>query len=520
MYYEPSKGYSHPRPSNQTSCTATNTTDPSNPSEPPVPRPDPHPVPYPFYPQVYDANPSHGSFIKRTKSLDANKPASFEDVYTITNHRYQQMTHLFDAQSQSLDQLAGKVTSMVSSITTLKQKIDQLNQQLIIIIPYLSSQTMPINQFKILELFNDNISKLSKDIDLLFKSNARPMGTDQPFGPRRTAACSTGANPAMPHPNFNQNKPKSTYRDATTATTVTSGASTSNYSSFNSINSFTNPSPASSPGSKRRCIFGTRPFKEATPVQAQNSSIEINQGSTRSLKDKNIVKQLNLQLNQQPNMQPGQQPNKQTDQLVNSKPNEQHIQQANQQAIQQPIQQRHQQCGPLPIILNPVHSTKVVPISPNHLKEPVCSSSFKPSQNGLNDDRNGIKKLQHSVSDTTMSTEKQNKVKNDGSMIRLERSLKTVADVWKEYEYGIKDKPPLKDLEIKFGAKWRNGTESRTFLRRKKIYEAVQYGKEKGHSEHEIIAELELHRSYSHNGQAKRKPLLWLCRNIPEKYIR
>ncbi|KAG2731715.1 hypothetical protein G9P44_005302 [Scheffersomyces stipitis] len=100
----------------------------------------------------------------------------------------------------------------------------------------------------------------------------------------------------------------------------------------------------------------------------------------------------------------------------------------------------------------------------------------------------------------------------------LEKSLKTITDIWTEYEYGLNGKPALKSLESEFGTKWRNETESRTFLRRKKIYEAIESGKRKGMTEKEVISDLEDYRSYDKNGAIKKQPLSWLCTNIPEKY--
>ncbi|KAL6453939.1 HOT1 High-osmolarity-induced transcription protein 1 [Candida maltosa Xu316] len=102
---------------------------------------------------------------------------------------------------------------------------------------------------------------------------------------------------------------------------------------------------------------------------------------------------------------------------------------------------------------------------------------------------------------------------------KIERSLKTISDIWKEYAYGMNNKPPLKSLETKYGTKWRNETESRTFLRRKRIYEAIENGINKGYSEQEAINELEQHRTYMRNGATKRKPLSWLVSNMPEKFF-
>lgn len=101
---------------------------------------------------------------------------------------------------------------------------------------------------------------------------------------------------------------------------------------------------------------------------------------------------------------------------------------------------------------------------------------------------------------------------------KLEKSLKSVQEIWQEYEYGLNDKPPLKFLEAKYNTKWRNETESRTFLRRKKIYDAIENGKDKGFDEGSIIEELEQLRIYTYFDAIKKRPLQWLYSNIPPKY--
>ncbi|KAG7195564.1 Transcription factor [Scheffersomyces spartinae] len=98
---------------------------------------------------------------------------------------------------------------------------------------------------------------------------------------------------------------------------------------------------------------------------------------------------------------------------------------------------------------------------------------------------------------------------------KLEKSLKLIEHIWKEYEYGVNDKPPLRALEEKFGAKWRDETQLRTYLRRKKIYDAILKGKDKGYTEAEVIKELEDAR---YDGGNKRKSLMWLTGNIPDKF--
>lgn len=106
----------------------------------------------------------------------------------------------------------------------------------------------------------------------------------------------------------------------------------------------------------------------------------------------------------------------------------------------------------------------------------------------------------------------------DAPQFKLEKGARNVAEIWREYEYGVNGKPPLKYLELKFNAKWRNDTELRTFVRRKKIYKAIETGKKKGYTEEQIIDDLENSRNYYSNGTVKKKPLLWLYTNIPEKY--
>lgn len=107
---------------------------------------------------------------------------------------------------------------------------------------------------------------------------------------------------------------------------------------------------------------------------------------------------------------------------------------------------------------------------------------------------------------------------SDCPQYKLEKGARNVGEIWQEYEYGVNGKPPLKELEEKYAAKWRNDTESRTFVRRKKIYSAIEKGLSLGLSEKQVVDELENLRSYSHNGSIRKKPMSWLYTNIPEKY--
>ena len=76
----------------------------------------------------------------------------------------------------------------------------------------------------------------------------------------------------------------------------------------------------------------------------------------------------------------------------------------------------------------------------------------------------------------------------------------------------------MKDLEKQYSCKWRDEAELRTFLRRKKIYSAVEKGIKNGYDEDYILRELEKIRSFEQFGALKKKPLLWLYSNIPSKF--
>jgi hypothetical protein len=61
------------------------------------------------------------------------------------------------------------------------------------------------------------------------------------------------------------------------------------------------------------------------------------------------------------------------------------------------------------------------------------------------------------------------------STYKLCRHLKTVTDVWREYELGLPGQPAVQFLEQTQGTSWRRDrTESRYFSRRKVIYDKVK----------------------------------------------
>lgn len=58
---------------------------------------------------------------------------------------------------------------------------------------------------------------------------------------------------------------------------------------------------------------------------------------------------------------------------------------------------------------------------------------------------------------------------------RLDRTLKTVVDVWTEYIVGIKGGPSVEKLEFEFGTEWRKErTEARYFSRRNVFYKEIK----------------------------------------------
>lgn len=96
----------------------------------------------------------------------------------------------------------------------------------------------------------------------------------------------------------------------------------------------------------------------------------------------------------------------------------------------------------------------------------------------------------------------------------------TVAEIWKEYNYGTSVNPSLRDLEKKFGSSWRFPTEMRTFARRKAIFTAIELGIKKGIPELQVIQDLEKRREYvTETGARKKRPLVWLSSNIPSMYV-
>lgn len=63
---------------------------------------------------------------------------------------------------------------------------------------------------------------------------------------------------------------------------------------------------------------------------------------------------------------------------------------------------------------------------------------------------------------------------NDGREYKMDRTLTTIEQVWREFKVGLLGNPAVEDLERVYGSKWKKtATEKRFFLRRKELYDAV-----------------------------------------------
>ncbi|PMD14622.1 hypothetical protein NA56DRAFT_734929 [Hyaloscypha hepaticicola] len=72
----------------------------------------------------------------------------------------------------------------------------------------------------------------------------------------------------------------------------------------------------------------------------------------------------------------------------------------------------------------------------------------------------------------------------------------TVKDAWREWQEGLAGRPALRELEERWGSRWRPGNAIRiAFSRRKVIWDEVLARTARGKSVNEIVAELELLRA-------------------------
>ena len=93
----------------------------------------------------------------------------------------------------------------------------------------------------------------------------------------------------------------------------------------------------------------------------------------------------------------------------------------------------------------------------------------------------------------------------------INRAPSNIAQVWKEYRYGIDDKPPLMELDQKFGNYWLESKSRKTYSRRKVIYEYILRGIQEGLSEDLLISQLENLRYYTTpGGKDSKKGVGWV----------
>jgi len=68
----------------------------------------------------------------------------------------------------------------------------------------------------------------------------------------------------------------------------------------------------------------------------------------------------------------------------------------------------------------------------------------------------------------------------------------TVKDAWREWQEGLAGQPPLRELEERWGSRWRPGNAIRiAFSRRKVIWDEISTRVARGKSVNEVVAELE-----------------------------
>lgn len=93
----------------------------------------------------------------------------------------------------------------------------------------------------------------------------------------------------------------------------------------------------------------------------------------------------------------------------------------------------------------------------------------------------------------------------------INRAPSNIDQVWREYRYGIDQKPPLMELDQKFGNYWLESKSRKTYSRRKVIYEYILRGVNEGLPEKLLINQLEDLRYYpTKSGKAGKKGVGWV----------
>ncbi|CAI4048544.1 hypothetical protein SKDZ_13G2980 [Saccharomyces kudriavzevii ZP591] len=113
-------------------------------------------------------------------------------------------------------------------------------------------------------------------------------------------------------------------------------------------------------------------------------------------------------------------------------------------------------------------------------------------------------------------TDRNNTNTNSDLHYRILKAPTDVKTIWEEYIAGIRGNPSIKHLESKYGNKWRQNKNKKTFSRRKRLYKFILNGIEKGKTAQEMIEILENKRLYKddEDGEVKKRTIGWLQESL------
>lgn len=437
------------------------------------------------------------------------------DIYSQLSQLTSQFNNYQNASNEKINQLSVRLDYINDSVESMKRNISDVNQQMILLLQNNQNNNFSTyynSQNKVLEVFSKNIAKLGKEIEEIATAPMNQILHPQLQSQQR-----------IPRNNSTSNYPEDDAFGKTLTIRSPATQGNSNPTSpfianrFNfDINTFpqarTNPTSITptAPTFQLQNTYATIPdpvilnslAKPAHPnITITSSEEKPKPKKRRKAAPKQPANNTNGYMLPLPTLLPN-------DEEIKNGPKESPINQVQFMATL-----------PRPGESNPIIATgQAVQDRQFFTDIDHNMDSMRPREDsGDSTNATGDSEPPSKLSDSKKSEKSD---KDPTQIYRVERSLKTITDIWKEYEYGLKDKPPLKLLEHKYGTKWRNETESRTFLRRKKIYDAIEAGMRDGIEESAIIQELEEYRSYDNNGTIKKKPLLWLSTHIPEKYVR
>lgn len=98
----------------------------------------------------------------------------------------------------------------------------------------------------------------------------------------------------------------------------------------------------------------------------------------------------------------------------------------------------------------------------------------------------------------------------------LAKDILTIEKIWEEFHNGVNGGPPIQMLESIFQTRWRLRNENSTWLRRKKIYKAINFAiTNLNYDAKQTIDELE---SIRYDETGKKRPMYWLYEHIPSKF--